>query len=281
MRTDGGGAVLRGYTLMISPALMRQQRAQMDILTIAISNSFEPFPSSAAGTASGKKAGEVSVAKRSDVLQPMQPVQESLVATAITVANDNYLTVLDPKACKSVRIGKAPAKLVASDAGTGLALFSAQVGGGRVLQSNAAGEAAAGKDALVLFAELPSPGANRQISLARGSFAALAGKTYVKIIAPDSAAGGVAVNAHGKIAGLLVQASPDRRKVAGPVPPPSRSMLAPAAVSAFLEKAGVTTKLFAPSGDAASGNPAKAVSPGAIAQAFSRSLAAVWCVKNQ
>ena len=280
MRTDSS-AVLRGYTLSISPALMQRQRAQMNILTIAVSNSFEPFPSSARGTASGKKAGEVSVAKRSDVLKPMQPVQESLVATAITVVNDSYLTVLDPKACKSVRIGKAPAKLIARDAGTGLALFSAQVGGGRVLQSIAAGEAAAGKDALVLFAELPSPGANRQISLARGSFAASAGKAYVKIIAPDSAAGGVAVNSAGQVVGLLVQASPDRRRIAGPVPPPSRSMLAPATVSSFLAKAGIATTFFARAAAAAPGSSGNTASPGSIAQMYSRSLAAVWCVNNQ
>jgi peptidoglycan hydrolase-like protein with peptidoglycan-binding domain len=280
MRTDSS-AVLRGYTLSISPALMQRQRAQMNILTIAVSNSFEPFPSSAPGTASGKKAGEVSVAKRSDVLKPMQPVQETLVATAITVANDNYLTVLDPKACKSVRIGKAPAKLVARDAGTGLALYSAQVGGGRVLQSAGSGVAATGKDALVLYAELPSPGANQQISLARGSFAASAGKAYVKIIALDSAAGGVAVNSGGQVVGLLVRASPDRRRIAGPVPPPSRSMLAPATVSSFLAKAGIATKLFAPADAAAPGSPGNTASPGSIAQMYSRSLAAVWCVSNQ
>ncbi|MCC2098602.1 MAG: peptidoglycan-binding protein [Hyphomicrobiales bacterium] len=284
MRMDGG-ALLRGYTLSISENQMRRRRPQMDILTIAISNSFEPFPRDGAQTVKSAKGGGVTVARRPDGLQPVKAESEILAGTALTVANDTYLTVLDPKACSAVRIGKAPARHIASDPATGLALYSAPVGGGQTLQGATTGSARAGADALVLFAELPSPGANRQISLTRGTFGEAAGKHHVKVIVPDSAPGGLALTSQGGVAGLIGTGSAGARKVAGPVPPLSRSMIAPSAAAAFLAKSGVSSSIFAGDPPApgsavpAASTQAKA-SPGTIAQTYARALAAVWCVKK-
>ncbi|MDP4594359.1 MAG: hypothetical protein NWT00_07325, partial [Beijerinckiaceae bacterium] len=247
----GGDAILRGYTFSVAQSVLRQRREQVDILTIAISNSFDPDP--------GKSPAGEKVAKTpTDTGKPVPAVSpvpaEHMIATALAIAPDMYLTVLGAGQCRAVRIGKAPAQSVASDRATGLALFRAPVGGGIPASSLTAGIPASGP-AFGLFAELPYPGGDPQISLARGQLASANGSNTARILMPHSAAGGIVVTEDGQVAGLVaaekpITSQPAKVRIAGlgtatSLPQIKRELIEPAKVRSFLAGAGLKTPAFA------------------------------------
>jgi len=275
-----GASILRGYTFSVSQSLRRERAHQIGILTIAISNSFDPSPA-----ANGKSGTNVKTATNKPEREiQAKPVQnaEVMVATALAVAADTYVTIIPAGQCNSVRIGKAPARLLASDKASGLALFSAPVGGG-VPGTYRFTPAPAPGPAYALFAELPFSGANPQISLARGSMEKGPGPLpRVRVITPASATGGVILTGNGDLAGFVARVSLAGKKVAGPMPRLSLSLISPSKISAFVTGAGLKASPFnarQAKGPAPKVNPDTAKSAAAVSSGYVQALSPVWCRK--
>lgn len=245
-----GGTVLRGFTL----AYPKSQRRVYEKLVIAVSNSFKPFATAAVADGPQPAAAAVGAV--------------NVVATTLAVAPDTYMTVLGPAGCRDPRIGKAPATLLAHDRSTGLALLRAPVGGGAPVMPVLAAAGAA-QPAFALFADETGPVGDPQISLARGELTAEAGNLRLRIAMPVSGTGALLSVRPGVIAGLAGLGQ--QQKAAGPVPPASRPVIGPPAISSFLAAAGVKT------GAAPETSPA--AGPAAIAAPFTRALAPLYCTK--
>lgn len=273
-----GEAVLRGFTFSVAQSLLRKRRSQIEILTIAISNSFDPAPSAASEPRTASRAPDA--ATESPVQSKPVPPAEYLAGTALAIAPDTYVTVLPAAGCSAVRIGKAPAKLEAKDEATGVALFKAPVGGGVPAKIAHVAQAASGP-AFGLFADLPYPGANAHISIARGSLTGKGNAVRARIAMPVSATGGLIVTGAGDLAGFVAPGGVGGKKIAGPIPAASRSLIAPAVVRAFLERSGIkgspiSAKLPV-SASAPTVEPASIQSAASIAARYARALTPVWC----
>ncbi|MGE3246088.1 MAG: peptidoglycan-binding protein, partial [Beijerinckiaceae bacterium] len=261
----GGTQLLRGFILNFPKSRGRE----FDILTIAISNGFEPFDKPK--DAKAEKSESAALQKPAKPQPP--PVVEFAAGTAINLAPDLYLAVLPSGACKGLRIGKAPATVTSRDKDTGLAILRAPVGGGRSASLSFDGAPpASGEAGYALFAEQPFAEGEPRAAFARGEFR-MSGETIrLYIAAPVSALGGIYVLADGKLAGLLGPGNLEGQKLAGALPPASRSLIAGAKVAAFLAASGIKP---------AASVSAPAVNSG-IAQTathFASSLAPLWCTR--
>ena len=107
-----GRPLVRGYTLVYARAL----QPSFETFAIAISNGFQPFPSTQA-PASVAAAGPAPVAP--------PPPRRVIEASAIALGPDRALTSLS-RDCPDMRLGDRPAKIARRDAESGLALIETQ-----------------------------------------------------------------------------------------------------------------------------------------------------------
>jgi len=215
--TANGAAVLRGYTLTY-PAT---QKAQFDLISIAIANAFEPFPAPAA---------------------PPPPQHGSkLVASALAIGPALAVAVLPGGACPSPQVGTRPARIVRQESATSLALLDVPgLPGPKAgpLPAGAAPQDAA--DAVVLFEAAPANAAAdsaAELVVAVGEIMAPrdAGESP-RIAAPlqGPASGAVVFDRSGALVGLVAAVPQMPRLVAGVVPTATYPLVPAAALSQFL-----------------------------------------------
>lgn len=212
-----GQPVLRGLTF--STPL---DRPDLDRLTIAVANAFDPFPGAApaavAGGQSGAGAGAgagagmgAGAASGMGVNVAPPPIER---ATAIAVAPRRALAVL-PKGCAAPTLAGRPARIVAAQTESGLALLESDGAGAPLTAAPAAptsgmdvvavGFAAGegGRAALAVASGVIGPGAGGAMTLSAGLQPGMSGAAVL--------------DREGRLVGLA-RLTPPRQLVAGVVP---------------------------------------------------------------
>ena len=93
----------------------------LDIVSLAIANSFDPFP------AAGAKPAAADPAKATEPPPPPKPTGPVLTATALVIAQGQALTALREADCKDPTIDGKPVAFAKTDAPSGLALLSGEL----------------------------------------------------------------------------------------------------------------------------------------------------------
>jgi hypothetical protein len=125
--TLGPDGTMRGFSLGFDKALT----TEMDRLTISIANSFEAFPQVASATTAAGQAAAVAaaVAAAAPSIPTMATTHRERLGSGLLVESGQVLTaIVVLKDCKAITIGarRVPARVLASDAQTGLGLLRAE-----------------------------------------------------------------------------------------------------------------------------------------------------------
>jgi peptidoglycan hydrolase-like protein with peptidoglycan-binding domain len=225
--TLGADGALRGFSVGYDKALA----GEMDKLVISVANHFEAFPNQATAAA---RPGVAAAAPPSAPVAPRERL-----ASALVLEGGHLLTSAAALAdCKALAAGprKSPARLVASDAGVGLAVLKAD-GLARSGSAAAAGGPVAAGAALTLVGQAWSGNASS------GIFAEALAVTGNRIAAPlqPGGAGAALFNASGALAGLVIDDPGARRQIAGVVPAARYRFATAEEIGAFLQKNGIVS----------------------------------------
>lgn len=245
-----GRPQLRGFTFYAP-----QDRPDLERVTIAIANSFDPFP----GAAPAPDAARPDPARPqvATATPPAQPVAPAPAATATSLGAGKYLAAL-PADCASVTLADAPARIVARGK-DGLALLEAPA---RPAARLAAAAPAQGVEALALgFAA--GRGGPPALQVAAGKVDAAG--AFVAGLQPGMA-GAPVFDREGRFLGVA-RAFAAPRLVAGIAPAAPHPLVPAPEAAAF---AGLSAPADAPT--AATGGGA-----GALAQSYRAALAPVTC----
>ncbi|SFL23287.1 serine protease [Methylobacterium pseudosasicola] len=234
IRYDAGPEGVRGFLIGYDRALA----AEVGRLVIAMANAFEPFPAAVA-----KPAADVPPVAAA---APPVPIPAGS-GTGLVIAPGRVLTasaVLE--GCAALRIGQAPARVLATDP-SGLALLES-AGMPAPAQLAVRVDPLAADEGLIALAPGPD-----------GVLAAPANPVPDGVIAPlqPGAAGAPVLDRLGRLVGLVARYPMAPRRVAGIVPPARLALVPARAVAAFLAGQGVAEAKPRPEGG-----------PGALAPAL-------------
>ena len=258
--TGPKGAELRGYTLTYPASAPDFER-----ISIAIANSFEPFP------------GAPAVAEKPNPVEPVLPApappQARFSATGLIVAPGRMVSVL-PEACADPSIGKQKLKTLTSDPSSGLTLFD-------LANARGAGFALADKGPesgapLVVVGYAASKDA-AALGVAAGQVllrpAVESKPATLRALAPlqENAGGNVVFDRNGQLLGLIGRPPQARRLVAGIVPEASYPVISAGDLARFLQGAGVAP--------AAVPGAERPLTAGDIVAANKGALVAITCVR--
>jgi putative peptidoglycan binding protein len=237
---------MRGFTFAYPAA----QGPQLNRVAIAVANSFDPFPATAASVAVSAPATPESIsAPPSAALEP--------AATALVIAPGRALTALKPADCANPTIAGKPVRIERADAATGLAMLT----GDFAPDGKAPRFGASAQDVVVLGFAGPRLAATS---------ASIAGDEARPVLtaAVDKSAGGAPVfDRRSALVGLVAPIADEPKRVAGVTLAAPHALIAPEVVRAFLgggEPASEGAGLF---------------SAGAIAAGEKGALVAVFCQK--
>lgn len=211
------GDAIRGFSIGYDKTLS----AELDRLTVAIANSFQPFGASAPQAAPGPMAGGVSPTAPTPQAGPTAAPGGGGNLTGLSVGPRRVLTsAAGIQACANPRINGQPVN-VASTSG-GLAVLEPSAPRRTVPLRFASGQPE-GTGTVAFFAS--SEGGRAVVTPAEFS-------GNGRLVAPlqEGAAGAVVLDKSGAIAGMVGSVSVGRRAVAGLVPPASYPFLAAGAV---------------------------------------------------
>lgn len=253
IRYAAGPMGVRGFTLGYDRALA----AEIDRLVIAIANSFVPFPDAAPAPATASPAPPPVAAKAAT--PPATPPAARIAGTGLVVAPNRVLTAASVVEGCTPRLNGAAARVLRSDAASGLALVEAP-GLPAPLPLSLRAEPAAPEESLVAVA-----------AGAEGAVMAPATAGPGGLVAPlqPGAAGAPVFDRTGRLAGIVTRYPSAPRLVAGVVPPLAVPLTAGAPVRDFLDANGIALR------EAAGG----ALSLGAVAGAARPAVLAVSCAR--
>jgi peptidoglycan hydrolase-like protein with peptidoglycan-binding domain len=237
---------LRGFTF----AYPASQPATLDRIAIAIANSFEPFPESAAapGASAANNPTAPSAAPSPAVPQP--------AATALVVAPGKALTALKADDCPHPTVAGKPVRIERADAATGLAILA----GDFASNGEAPHLGAPGQDLVVLGFAGP------RVAASSASFAGGEARQVVTAAVDKGASGGPVFDRSGALVGLVAPIAGEPKRVGSVALASPHALIAPDALRAFLGAS-----------EPASG--AASLSAGDIAAREKKALLAVFCQK--
>ena len=241
---------IRGFTF----AYPASQTATLDRVAIAIANSFDPFPESAATPApsGGASAG---APPASSVAPP--PAAPSPAATALVVAPGKALTALKTDDCPNPTVDGKPVRIERADATTGLAILA----GDFASNGEAVRLGSPSQDLVILGFSGP------RLAASSASFASDEGRPIVTAALDKSAGGAPAFGRTGALVGLVAPIAGEPKRVAGVALAGPHALIAQDALRAFL---GV---------DESASEQGAPLSAGDIAAREKKALAAVFCQK--
>jgi Putative peptidoglycan binding domain len=224
--TLGADGALRGFSVGYDKALA----GEMDKLVISVANHFEAFPNQA--TAAVRPAGAPAAAASA----PPPPLGPRLASALVLDGGHLVTSAAALRDCKALAAGprRLAARIVTSDAATGLALLKADgltrggamAGFGGPVQAEASlilvGQAWAGNAPSGVFAEA----------------LAVAGDRIAAPLQPGGA-GAALFNASGALAGLVIDDPGARKQIAGVVPAARYRFATAEEIGAFLQKNGI------------------------------------------
>jgi peptidoglycan hydrolase-like protein with peptidoglycan-binding domain len=239
---------IRGFTF-VYPA---SQTAYLDRIAIAIANSFEPFPESAA--APGASAATNPTAPSASGPTPPPPVPQP-AATALVVAPGKALTALKADDCPHPTVAGKPVRIERADAATGLVILAgdfASNGGAPQLGSPA-------QDLVILGFSGP------RVAASSASFTGGEAAPVVTAAVDKGASGGPVFDRRGALVGLVAPIAGEPKRVAGLALAAPHMLIAPDALRAFLGASELASE------------GAATLSAGDIAARERKALVAVFC----
>lgn len=248
-RLSAGPQGLRGFSIGYDKALA----PSVDKLVIAISASFEPFPTGAipsapsavAGTAASPSSGLSSLlvpAARSNERYGVALALNERVALSAAVVVDG---------CRTLRVGNRNAKLRLKDDASGLVLLDLE-GMGAAKPPSLRSEAAGAAEALVLVAYGNDAGKRVAVALPGQSVQA-DGKPALKAPLQPGQAGAPAFDRQGRLVGIVTDNPSDKILIAGVAPQRSYGFADGAVIQAILGKAGVSLPAAPAGADSSTG----------------------------
>ena len=186
---------IRGFTF----AYPASQGAYFDRIAIAVANSFEPFPGSAAPRAATATAASPTP---SAIPTPAAPAP---IATALVVAPGKALTALKADDCPNPTVGGKAVRIERADAATGLAMLA----GDFASNGRAPRLGPPAQDLVILGFSGPL------LAASSASFPAARSAPIVTAALDKSAGGGPAFDRGGALVGLVAPTAGEPRRVAG------------------------------------------------------------------
>jgi peptidoglycan hydrolase-like protein with peptidoglycan-binding domain len=229
--TAADGDELRGYTFTY-PA----DSVEFDRISVAIANSFEPFPGTTSVAAANpgdtpvRKTDPGAPATPPVPVTPPTPPKSRFSATGVVVGSGRIVTVL-PAACTDPSTGKQKLSVVASDANSGLTLLDA---GQARTASLAFGSGDVANGTPLLVVAYVAGKAAPSLEVAPGE--ALVRPETLRILAPlqEDSDGGAVFDRSGGLRGIVGRETQKPRLVAGIVPLASHGVIGLPELSAFL-----------------------------------------------
>ncbi len=255
----GSDGAIRGFSVGYDKALA----AEMDRLVISVANSFDAFPGATAVAGTTPRPG-VPVAGPAVLTPPVPAGPRERLASGLLLDGGNILTAeAGMKDCKAVTAGprKTPARIVATDAASGLALLKAD-------GVNRSGTVPGMGSSLKAEISLTMVGQAWSGNVPAGIFAEAITTAPNRIAAPlqPGSAGAALFDSTGALAGIVIDDPGARKQVAGVVPAARYRFATADDIGAFLQKNNVA--------------PAKADQPkvtGNVAGARREAVVAVIC----
>ncbi|MDF2119817.1 peptidoglycan-binding protein [Roseiarcaceae bacterium H3SJ34-1] len=257
-----GVATVRGYTLAYAKAL----KPTYDVISIAVANAFDPFPSAAPAVA-GTPA-----AQTAQPAIPAAPPSAKLQASAIAVAPGLFLSVMRGD-CRDPKIGARAANITKRDPANGLALIEAR--GPEIAALAPAAQVPAGGETVVALFVSQLTARDAETSVATGAYLAPASASAPPrlVAALQGNIGGTAVfDRSGRLIALAAAPTTEPKRIAGIIPQSAWALIPAAAITAFLDGAGVKPVAV----DASASNNQTA---GDIAGARRRAILPLTCVR--
>lgn len=256
--TVNGVATIRGYTLAYAKAL----KPTYDIVSIAVANGFDPFPSAAPAVAGAPAAQTPPAAAPSAKLQ----------ASAIAVAPGLFLSVVQGD-CRDPKIGARAAKMIKRDPASGLSLIEAR--GPEIAALSPAAQVLSGGETVVALFVSQVTARDAETSVATGEYLApaSAGAPPRLVAALQGNIGGTAVfDRSGRLIALAAAPASEPKRIAGIIPQSAWALVPAAAMTVFLDGTAVKP---APASASANTNQ----TAGDIAAARGRSILPLTCVR--
>lgn len=244
----------RGFTFSYPAA----QSAALDRISLAIANSFEPFPTATPAAANIP----VPVPSPTPIVAPA-PSGPMLAATGLIVAPGQAVSALGAADCAGPTIDGKAAKFLREDRESGLSLFGGDFGAGAAMPPLGA----LGPDMVALSFEQRKPGAP---SLIVAPASPLAGESGTQILAPlpKTGAGGPLFDRDGDLAGIVARGAGEPRRIAGIAAVAPHRAVDAAALRGFLA--------IDPPARGAKGPP---LSAGQVAAAWRGAVVAIFCAR--
>ena len=239
---------IRGFTF----AYPASQTAYLDRVAIAIGNSFEPFPESAA--APGASAATNPTAPPASSAAP-PPVVPQPAATALVVAPGKALTALKADDCPHPTVAGKPVRIERADAATGLAILSGDFGS----NGEAPRVGSPAQDLVVLGFSGP------RVAASSASFTGGEAAPVVTAAVDKGASGGPVFDRRGALVGLVAPIAGEPKHVGSVALASPHPLIAPDALRAFLGASEPASE------------GAASLSAGDIAAREKKALVAVFC----
>lgn len=254
-----GVPTVRGYTLSYA----RRLRPTYDVLSIAIANAFEPFPSAVSSPSGGPA---ISTA-------PSAPSSQ-LEASAISIGPGLFLTVLG-RDCADPKIAGRAATIARRDAATGLTLIEAR--GADVAAIAPASTSPNAGDSLVALFAAQMGGRDPEVAVATGEYQAAVGSGAPRLAAAlQGRIGGSAIfDRSGALVALAAAPKAEPARYAGIVPQASWPLIPAAAAAKLMSEANI--KPFAPPAGVPAPSPNRTT--GDIAAQRGRSVQPLMCTR--
>jgi Putative peptidoglycan binding domain len=233
------GSILRGYTWSYAATALLA-----DPLTIAIANSFEPFPGPQPVPPSVAAAPSVPAAPdpspSSPAASPLPAIEPSappkLLATAIVVAAGRLLTTLAPPICPTLTVGLRPARLLRNDPTNGLSLLAVDGLPNPILTARSDHFTADMPVLIVGFFDLT---AGQLTVTPADAIKSDSDRAWVLAGLQEGASGSLIFDRNGRWRGSVAAATSVPRKVAGIVPQTKWPVVDADAMVEFLHQAGI------------------------------------------
>ena len=208
---------IRGFTF----AYPASQTAYLDRVSIAIANSFEPFPEAAAGP--GASAAASPTAPSAPSVAPPPPVPQP-AATALVVAPGKALTALKADDCPHPTVAGKPVRIERADAATGLAMLA----GDFASNGEAPRLGSPAQDLVILGFSGP------RLAASSASFASGEARPVVIAAVDKGASGGPVFDRRGALVGLVAPIVGEPKRVGSVALASAHPLITPDALRAFL-----------------------------------------------
>lgn len=255
IRFARGSGELRGFTVSYDKAA----GPELDRLALAVANSFDPFPAaggqqaaaaqtSPASPGSATSPGNATAAGGTTPAQPAPPVDTGRDGgSGLVVGASKLLTAARlVKTCKAVTVAGRPARVLAADDTTGLALIETDAAKGAGAALALAPPAPATPILALAYVEPNAPaglvGAGQLMAAAGETVGAPDGASAkLRIVAPlqRGGLGATVLDRSGAVVGLVLGQPTEKRLVAGIVPEAAYAVASGAEIAAVLAAAGM------------------------------------------